>query len=74
MGIFPNIWTVVPRRINEGWRSYDGKSLASKMSAWELEGPLLTLVCGGNRLSGKQVKVYVHWECEDVVQGMDPGV
>ena len=61
MTIFPNIWTYVPwgRRINEGWRSSEGKSLAHAMSAWELTGPLLTLVCGGNRLTGKQVKVYV---------------
>ena len=61
MTIYPYIWTYVPwgRRINEGWSSYDGKNLAHKLSAWELLGPLLTLVCGGNRLSGKQVQVFV---------------
>ena len=61
MTIFPNIWTYVPwgRRINEGWTAYDGKNLSHKLSAWELLGPLLTLVCGGNILTGKQVQVYV---------------
>ena len=61
MTIYPNIWTYVPwgRRINEGWKAYDGKNLSHKMSAWELLGPLLTLVCGGNMLSGKQVEVFV---------------
>ena len=61
MTIFPSVWTYVPwgKRINEGWVAYDGKSLAHKMSAWELLGPLLTLVCGGNRLTGKQVEVFV---------------
>ena len=36
-------WSFIPwgRRINEGWRAYDGKSLAHKMSAWELVGPLV---------------------------------
>ena len=57
----PDMWTYVPwgRRINEGWRAYDGKLLSHKMSAWELVGPLLALVCGGNMLSGKQLKVFV---------------
>ena len=41
------------------WKAYDGKNLGHKLSAWELLGPLLTLVCGGNRLTGKQVEVYV---------------
>ena len=61
MTIFPHVWTYVPwgRRINEGWTAYDGKKLSHKMSAWELVGPLLTLVCGGNRLSGRQVEVIV---------------
>ena len=48
-----NIWSFITwgRRINEGWAAYDEKSLASKMSAWELVGrPLLALVCGGNTL------------------------
>ena len=47
MTIFPNIWTYVPwgKRINEGWTAYDGKNLSHKLSAWELLGPLLTLVC-----------------------------
>lgn len=54
-------WTFIPwgRRINEGWRAYDGKSLAHKMSAWELVGPLMVVCCMGNRLSGKQVVVFV---------------
>ena len=47
------------KSFNKGWVAYDGKSLAHKMSAWELLGPLLTLVCGGNRLTGKQVEVFV---------------
>ena len=61
MTIFPNMWTYAPwgKRINEGWVAYDGKNLSHKMSAWELLGPLLTLVCGGNKLSGKQVEVFV---------------
>ena len=61
MTIFPNIWTYVPwgKRINEGWRAYDGKRLSNKMSAWELVGPLLTVSCTGNTLSGKQVEVFV---------------
>ena len=61
MTIFPNIWTYVPwgKRINHGWVAYDGKNLSHKMSAWELVGPLLTLVCGGNLLTGKQVQVFV---------------
>ena len=61
MTIFPNVWTYVPwgKRINQGWVAYDGKNLSHKMSAWELLGPLLTLVCGGNRLTGKQVEVFV---------------
>ena len=44
-------WTYIPwgRRINEGWRAYDGKSLAHKMSAWELVGPLMVVCCTGNR-------------------------
>ena len=55
------MWTFVPwgRRINEGWRAYDGKSLAHKMSAWELVGALLVVCCTGNRLSGKQVEIFV---------------
>ena len=54
-------WTFVPwaRRINEGWRAYDGKSLAHKMSAWELVGALLVVCCTGNSLSGKQVEIFV---------------
>ena len=61
MTLFPNLWTIVlwGKRINQGWRSYNGKSLSNAMSAWELVGPVLTLVCGGNRLTGKQLKVYV---------------
>ena len=41
--VWPHTWTYVPwnRRINEGWFAYDGKSLAHKLSAWELCGPLL---------------------------------
>ena len=54
MTIFP--WGL---RINEGWTAYDGKNLSHKLSAWELLGPLLTLACGGNRLTGKQVQVFV---------------
>ena len=56
-----NIWTLVPwaRRINEGWRAYDGKSLAHKMSAWELVGALLVVCCTGNSLSGQQVEVWL---------------
>ena len=59
--IMPHTWTYVPwnRRINEGWLAYDGKSLSHKLSVWELCGPLLTLVIGGNTLTGKQVKVFV---------------
>ena len=55
------VWTFVPwgRRINEGWKAYDGKSLAHKMSAWELVGPLLVVSCTGNILSGKQVEIFV---------------
>ena len=54
-------WTFVPwaRRINEGWRAYDGKSLAHKMSAWELVGALLVVCCTGNSLSGGQVEIFV---------------
>ena len=54
-------WTMVPwaRRINEGWRAYDGKSLAHKMSAWELVGPLLVVCCTGNEFSGHQIEVFV---------------
>ena len=61
MTIFPNTWTFVPwgKCINEGWTAYDKKNLAHKLSAWELLGPLLTIVCGGNRLTGKQVEVFV---------------
>ena len=61
MTVFPRVWTYVPwgRRINQGWRSYDGKSLAHKMSAWELVGPLLTVSCTGNMFSGRQVEVFV---------------
>ena len=61
MTIFPSTWTYVPwgRKINEGWTAYDGKNLSHKLSAWELLGPLLALVCGGNTLSGKQLEVYV---------------
>lgn len=59
--IFPNMWSFIPwgKRINLGWRAYDRKKLSHKMSAWELVGPLLTLVMGGNTLSGKQLVVYV---------------
>ena len=55
------MWTLVPwgRRINEGWKAYDGKSLGHKMSAWELVGPLLVVSCSGNRLSGSQVEIFV---------------
>ena len=61
MTIFPDMWTLVPwgMRINQGWRGYNNKLLSHAMSAWELVGPVLTLVCGGNKLTGKQVKVYV---------------
>ena len=61
MTIFPNIWTYVPwgKRINEGWTAYDGKNLSHKLSAWELLGPLLTLVAGGIKLTGKQEEVFV---------------
>ena len=59
--ISTGLWSVITwgRRINEGWAAYDGKSLASKMSVWELVGPLLALTIGGNRLSGKQVIAWV---------------
>ena len=55
------IWSLVTwgRRINEGWAAYDGKSLAHKLSAWELAGPLLGLVISGNKVTGKQVVAWV---------------
>ena len=57
----PGTWSVIlwGKEINQGWSAYDGKSLACKLSAWELLGPLLGLVIGGNKLTGRQLVGWV---------------
>ena len=61
MAIFPNVYAYIPHRIkvNAGFPAYDGKSLAHKLSVWELVGPLLALVCAPELLRNKQAVAFV---------------
>ena len=54
-------WAYLPYRtkINGGFPAYDGKSLANKLSVWELVGPLLALVTAPELLKNKQAVAYV---------------
>ena len=59
--VMPGTWAYLPyrTRINDGCLAYDGKSLANKLSVWELVGPLMALVCAPDKLRGKQAIAYV---------------
>ena len=59
--IMPGTWSYLPyrARINAGCLAYDGKSLAKKLSVWELVGPLMALVCAPDRLRSKQAVAFV---------------
>jgi hypothetical protein len=61
VAIYPGTWAYVPHghKVNAGFPAYDGKSLASKMSVWELVGPLLALVCAPERMRCRQVVAFV---------------
>ena len=61
MAIYPSTWAYVPHgfKVNAGLPTYDGKSLANKLSVWELVGPLLALVCAPEKLRGRQVVAFV---------------
>jgi hypothetical protein len=61
MVIYPSTYVYVPHRtkVNVGCLAYDGKSLANKLSVWELVGPLLALVCVPDMLRGRQAVAYV---------------
>lgn len=61
MSIFPNVYAYIPHRVkvNAGFPAYDGKSLAHKLSVWELVGPLLALVCAPELLRNKQAVAFV---------------
>ena len=61
MAIFPNVYAYIPHRVkvNAGFPAYDGKSLAHKLSVWELVGPLLALVCAPELLRNKQAVAFV---------------
>ena len=61
MAILPYTWAYLPYgdRINSGCPAYDDKSLANKMSVWELVGPLMALVCCPDKCGGRQVVAHV---------------
>ena len=54
-------WAYLPYRtkINAGFKAYDGKSLAHKLSVWELVAPLMALVCAPELLRNTQAVAYV---------------
>jgi hypothetical protein len=54
-------WCYVPwgEAINQGGVFRDGVQLSSKMSAWELVGPLLVLTSGAGMLRGKSLIIQV---------------
>ena len=55
MVIFPNIWSQLLHgpNTNTGSLSADGKSLACKLSFWELVGPLLAITCAPEKVRNK---------------------
>ena len=61
MAIFPNTWAQVLHRhpTNSGLLGSDGKSLACKLSVWELVGPLLAMASALEKFRNKQVVAYV---------------
>ena len=61
MTIYPNTWTFVQwgNMINKGFKTADGKSLDSMLSAWELLGPLLVVCTAPDKVRNKQVVVMV---------------
>ena len=54
-------WAYLPYRvrINAGYKAYEGKSLACKLSVWELVAPLMALVCAPDLLRNTQAVAYV---------------
>ena len=51
----PHIWCQILHgtKTNEGILAGDGKSLAHKMSVWELVGPLLAITCALDKVHNK---------------------
>ena len=59
--IFPEVWARLTHghKTNSGILAADGKSLAHKLSVWELVGPLLAITSAPNKVRNKQVTAYV---------------
>ena len=53
--IFPEIWSQIThgQKTNFGHLAIDGKSLAHKLSVWELVGPLLAISSAPGRVRNK---------------------
>ena len=79
--IFPEIWAQQKhgQKTNEGVLASDGKSLAHKLSVWELVGPLLAITSAPNRVRNKQAVAYVdnigsvHWWAKGWANGCNLG-
>ena len=61
MIIYKSTWTIVQwgRKINKGALGEGNKNLESRMSAWELLGPLLVVCTAPDKVKNKQVVVMV---------------
>ena len=59
--IFPGVWARLTHgsKTNNGVKAADGKSLAHKLSVWELVGPLLAISSAPDHVRNKQVSAYV---------------
>ena len=59
--IFPGIWARLTHgnKTNSGVLAGDGKSLAHKLSVWELVGPLLAITSAPDHVRNKQISAYV---------------
>ena len=59
--IFPSTWTQLKhgRGTNEGLLAGDGKSLAHKLSVWELVGPLLAISSAPNLVRNRQAVCFI---------------
>ena len=59
--IFPGVWARLTHgsKTNNGLNAADGKSLAHKLSVWELVGPLLAISSAPDHVRNKQVSAFV---------------
>ena len=79
--IFPEIWArlIHGSKTNNGFLAADSKSLAHKLSVWELVGPLLAITSALDRVRNKQVTAFVdkmgsvHWWYKGWANGCNLG-